>query len=140
MTNKIDKWTLLSLGLSITALVISTLSFFLPRYDAQMRLSGHLDAIRFFHIGKPNNCTDGSSCETWIGVMKELTNEANKALEAERSNLSGPDYQDAYSVIMGATVEAKEMELVLNNPDLDLPTVNFTNESIEKLREIYSSN
>jgi len=89
-----------------------------------------------FAAGRPLKCDDKELCETWVGLVETAAEEATKALEAERSNLSGAEYAAAYADIYGVLSEAIEVKIKLGNPTLEIPEFPTDARTIEKAYEL----
>jgi len=79
---------------------------------------------------------DDEVCETALELAVAGAEEAMEALEAERSNLSGSDYNHAYRAIYGTYVEAKKRQLSRENPGISLPEYDFDQNDMQRIREL----
>ena len=135
----LDKATL-SLCAAFLALLVSVLAYFGPQQEAMQRLGPQLDAARYFKVAIFATCdgdnVDDEVCETALELAVAGAEEAMEALEAERSNLSGSDYNHAYRAIYGTYVEAKKRQLSRENPGISLPEYDFDQNDMQRIREL----
>lgn len=138
-TQFIDKSSL-SLIISAVALIFSGLAYYGPQQHAMQRVSSHVDAVKFFRVGIFATCDaedfDPELCETALDLAVVGAEEAMEALEAERSNLSGADYNEVFEAVYGTYTEAKERKFKLENPGAPYPDVNLSRQDIERIRAI----
>ena len=135
----IDKSTL-SLCVALLALLVSILAYFGPQQAAMQRLAPQLDAARYFRVAIFATCddeeVDEEVCETALELAIVGAEEAMKALEAERSDLSGSDFNNAYQAIYGTYMEAKNRQFSRENPGMSLPKYDFDQDDIQRIREL----
>lgn len=128
----------LSLLFSLLALLVSILSYYGPQLNAAGRIQTQIDAAKYFKVAMFASCErdQKSNCKTALELAIAGTEEAMKALEAERTNLSASDFNAAYQAINGTYLEARVRKFELENPGLLFPDIQLSQKDLEKIRAI----